>query len=224
MTPLVIVRPEPGAALTASRARLLGLEPSVCPLFEAKALPWAKPDPDQFDALVLTSANTVRLGGAGLWLYHQKPVFAVGERTASAARDAGFGHVTAGSSDGHALIASAVARGCRGFLHLAGADSLPLTHPGATIAVVPVYEATALDPLPDLLTVLEQAAVVMIHSPRAGRAIAALCKKRDHLQIVAISHGAAIAVGTGWQDVRYPQYPRDEAMLELASQMCNCEG
>ena len=222
MTALVIVRPEPGASATAARAKLLGLETIVCPLFVAQPLSWTSPDPDQFDALVFTSANAVRLSGIQLRRYLEKPVFAVGERTADAARDYGFKDVTAGLSSGRALIEILVGRGCNSLLHLAGADALTLCGSGATVTVLPVYEARAIDPMPDFLLMLEKPAVVMIHSPRAGRAIATLCDKRDHLQIIAISRAAAFEMGSGWCDVRYPEYPRDDAMLELANQMCKC--
>ena len=85
---LLIVRPQPGADESAKRARALGLEPIVAPLFETRALDWIQPDPGDFDAILLTSANAARLGGDGLKPFLALPCYAVGERTAAAARAA----------------------------------------------------------------------------------------------------------------------------------------
>ena len=47
------------ADLSAARAGTLGLEPVVAPIFTIAPLDWAAPDPDRYDALLLTSANAV---------------------------------------------------------------------------------------------------------------------------------------------------------------------
>ena len=99
MRPLVILRPEPGASRTAEEARRLGLEPRIVPLFEIVALAWTAPDPRQFDGMVITSANAIRLGGAGLGRLKALPVHAVGEASAAAARAAGFAVDSTGTGD-----------------------------------------------------------------------------------------------------------------------------
>ena len=60
MRRLLVLRPEPGASATAGRARTLGLDPVLMPLFEIEPIAWTAPDPAGFDALLLTSANAVR--------------------------------------------------------------------------------------------------------------------------------------------------------------------
>ena len=65
MRPVLVLRPEPGAGETAARARALGLEPIVAPLFAVRPIAWAAPDPAAYDAVMLTSANAARHGGDG---------------------------------------------------------------------------------------------------------------------------------------------------------------
>src|SRR3546814_18676169 len=83
---------------------------------------WAAPDPGGFDALVLTSANAVRLGGTGLDRFKALPVHAVGGATAAAAAQAGFSVVAVGDSDGVSLIADAARSGVSRALHLGGRE------------------------------------------------------------------------------------------------------
>src|SRR5688572_19197975 len=106
MRRLVIVRPEPGASATAQRARAIGLDALTMPLFKAEPVEWQVPDPGQFDALLLTSANAVRHAGAGLGRLRDLPVYAVGEATAAAARDAGFAIAASGDGGIERLLGS----------------------------------------------------------------------------------------------------------------------
>ena len=82
MKPVLVLRPEPAATATAEKARSLGLEPIVVPLFEIQRVAWDAPDPSAFDALLLTSANAIRIGGDQLQALRGLPVHAVGDRTA----------------------------------------------------------------------------------------------------------------------------------------------
>ena len=66
MRKLLLLRPEPGLSASAERARALGLEVIACPLFAIEPVEWEAPDPADYDALLLTSANAVRHGGHGL--------------------------------------------------------------------------------------------------------------------------------------------------------------
>jgi len=86
MRPLLVLRPEPGAAATLARAVAAGWQAIAAPIFNIVPLPWAAPDPADHDALMLTSANAVRQAGDALRLYRHLPVYAVGEATAVAAQ------------------------------------------------------------------------------------------------------------------------------------------
>ena len=102
---LAVLRPEPGNAATVARARAAGFATLSLPVFAVVPLAWDVPDPADYDALILTSANAVRHAGAGLDRLRVLPVFAVGARTAAAARAAGFDVAQTGCEDAAALLA-----------------------------------------------------------------------------------------------------------------------
>ncbi|WP_288759400.1 uroporphyrinogen-III synthase, partial [uncultured Brevundimonas sp.] len=107
-----ITRAEPGAARTAARLLALGMEPVVRPLLAIQTLSPELPDLDAFAALAFTSVNGVA-AFAGLSARRDRPVFAVGDATAQAARDAGFARVD--SADGDlAALARRIAAGAAG--------------------------------------------------------------------------------------------------------------
>ena len=214
MRKLVILRPEPGASTSAERARELGLDVAVCPLFAVQPIAWNPPDPAEYDALLLTSTNTVRHGGAGLAKLVGLPVLAVGEATAAAARAVGFTVTSVGTEGAGALLDAPGPR--RRLLHLTGKHhaDLPSRH---DIATVITYHAAALpDPaLPDVANM-----VLAVHSPRAGARLAELVTNRSTTIVAAISEAAAMACGAGWQAVEWVEQPSDSALLALAARLC----
>ena len=207
---VLIVRPAPGNAATADAVAAMGLEPVVVPLFEVVPLTWKMPDPAGFDAVVMTSANAARLGGAGLAQFTQLPLFAVGEATGAAARGAGFADVQVGDGDAADLGPHLSGR----ILHLTGSDHR-LIPTDAKVTVVPVYESRPLAPCAPL-----SAGIVLIHSPRAGIRFAELKPDRADTHIIAISPAAARACGTGWAAVHIAERPREHAMLECLARVC----
>ena len=70
---VAVLRPEPGNAATAARIEQVGLTAIRLPLFSVRAVDWVVPDPARFDSLILTSANTPRLAGAGLDTFATEP-------------------------------------------------------------------------------------------------------------------------------------------------------
>lgn len=210
---LLILRPEPGASETAARARAMGLEPVVAPLFAIKAVAAPPVEAERFDALLLTSANGARHAPAGL---AGLPCFAVGEGTAAAARAAGFADVRTGPWDGAAAAAMIAAAGLRRALHPCGRDHLAVEARGVEIERRIVYSA---EPVPRAR--FDGPAVAMIHSARAGARFAELAGDRSAISIAAISGPAAAAAGEGWAAVAVAEAPRDQALLELAAKLCN---
>ena len=220
MSQILILRPEPGAGASAARARALGLEPMVAPLFTIRPLEWQSPE-GPFGALLLTSANAPRHAGAGLAQFLHLPCFAVGEATAAAAREAGFASIETGPADGAAALALAAEKGFRQILHLCGRDHVELSHPNATVVSRAVYAADAAHALStEAVAALDADALVLLHSPRAAAAFAALAGDRARIRIAAISRAAADAAGPGWAEVHVAQAPRDQALLELAAKLC----
>ena len=222
---VLIVRPEPGASASAERARALGLEPVIAPLFRIRPLPWEAPDPSGFDAVLLTSANAARNAGAGLAAFTQLRCYAVGESSADAARDAGFADVRTGPGDGAAAAAMMDEHGVTRAIHPCGRDRAGLGEIRVEIVPAPVYAADALDRLPDAaVAALRGGALLLVHSPRAGALLARLVGEKADVAIAAISAAAAEATGEGWGSVAVAGAPSDEALLELAAKLCKTEG
>ena len=132
MRPLVVLRPEPALSATRARAEAIGLTVVACPLFTIEPLDWARPNPAEFDALLLTSANTLRRAGE-LGPLKTLPVVAVGEATAEAARDAGLSVEMIGSGGVDALLAAIP--GAKRLLHLAG-EPMEVVAPPVVIRLV----------------------------------------------------------------------------------------
>jgi len=215
VTPVLILRPQPGADETAARARALGLEPVVAPLFTVRPVDWDVPDAGDFDAVLLTSAHAAR--GIPRRLT-SLPCYTTGEASARAAREAGFGDVLSGPSDGEAALAMARSDGRSRLLHLCGRDHVALGGVERRI----VYAADALAALPDTVReALAADAVVLLHSPRASALFAGLVENRRGIRLALISGAAAVAAGEGWAEKAVAARPRDEALLEVAAKLCN---
>jgi uroporphyrinogen-III synthase len=214
MRQLLLLRPEPGLSASAERARGLGLDVIDCPLFRIEPVAWDVPDPSDYDALMLTSANAVRHGGVGLDLLKTLPVHAVGEATAEAARMIGFEVASAGAGNAAELVAS-LPRSLR-LLHLAGEDHRPIEDPRIDRRIV--YRSARIDgaTLPSL-----GGLVVVVHSPRAGALLAELATERGQTAIAAISEAAAEAAGSGWERVEIAERPNDSSLLALAAMLCH---
>lgn len=217
---ILILRPQPGAGETEARARALGLDVVVAPLFAVRPLAWTPPDPAGFDAVMLTSASAARQAADGLTSFEALPCYAVGEATAAAAREAGFADIRVGPDDGAALLLMMAEDGIGSAFHACGEDHLALGHPAIAITRVPVYAAEAVARLP----VAAEGALALLHSPRAATLFARLAGDRSPIAIAAISARTARAAGAGWRHVAVAARPRDDALLELAAKLCQNEG
>ncbi len=211
MRPLLILRPEPGASRTAARAEGLGLDVRRIPLFVIVPVEWRAPNPTEFDAIVLTSANAIRHGGDELAKLKPLPVHAVGKATAALAVAAGFRVISVGEGGSRQMRLPAGQR----FLHLAGRD-----HVDSGVATsITVYEARPIHDAPGISGLGD--CVVAVHSPRAGRRLAELVADHSTIAIAAISKAAADACGSGWEEVAIADAPNDPALLALAARLCN---
>jgi uroporphyrinogen-III synthase len=217
---VLVLRPQPGADETAARARALGLDVVVAPLFAVRPLAWTPPDPAGFDAVMLTSASAARQAADGLAPFRQLPCYAVGEATAAAAREVGFADVRIGPDDGKGLLLMMADDDVHAVFHPCGQDHLALALPGVTITRIPVYAAEAADRLP----VPAEDMLALLHSPRAAALFAGLAGDKARIRIAAISARTARAAGEGWQAVAVAPSPRDAALLELAAQLCQNAG
>ena len=222
MTPLLVLRPEPGAAATVARGIAAGWHVIAAPLFTIAAEPWEAPDPAEHDALMLTSAQAVRHAGPALELYRALPVYAVGEATGIAAMEAGFADIRMGDADAALLVTMMVRDGVKHPLHLAGREHRILDAAPIPIARRIVYAADPVTELPAAArAALDNQAIALIHSQRAGTVFADLLGKAEidlrTVRVAAIS-GAAGA-GT-WGAVKIAEAPNDAALLAAAARLC----
>jgi uroporphyrinogen-III synthase len=219
--PVVVVRPEPGNGRSAAALRALGLDVRQVPLFAVTPVDWSIPDPTGFDGLLLTSANAVRHGGAGLDALKRLPVVAVGAATAAAATEAGFAVAVTGASSAPDAVSEARDRGFARLLHLAGRDRNPT---GDGVEAVTVY---ASDSLPiDAATARSFAdTVVLLHSERAATRLKDMLDAagvvRSGIEIAAIGAAVGDAAGPGWAAVSIAPQPSDPALVALAAARAN---
>jgi uroporphyrinogen-III synthase len=211
VTRLAVLRPEPGNARTAAAIEAAGASAIRVPLFAVVPLPWTMPA-GRFDALLVTSANAMRHGGAGLAALTGLAVLAVGRTSAAAAREAGFTVEATGTADARALVASAGAG--RRLLHLGGRERVMLEG----VAAVTVYAA---EPLPvDRGTIASLAgSVALLHSARGAARFAELAEAagvRGTIRLAGLSAAVIDAAGSGWRSVAAAGVPRDGMLVALA--------
>lgn len=220
--PVLILRPREAANRTAERALALGLNPIHHPLFALVPLDWSLPDTPA-TALLLTSANAVRLAGPLPGALTRLPVFAVGETTAQAGRASGLTVEWVGDSDGAAAVRALAVAGHTVAWHLRGRDARVLPPSPVSLAPLITYAAEPIDaPLP----ALPPGTVALLHSPRAAERFAELmpAESRAGLVLVAISAATADAAGGGWRRVEVAKRPADDAMLTLAAKLVRPDG
>jgi uroporphyrinogen-III synthase len=222
MRPLLVLRPEPGAAATLARAIAAGFQAIAAPIFTIVPVAWDAPDAAQHDALMLTSANAVREAGSALAAYRHLPAYAVGETTAHALIDAGFAEVRAGSNDAASLVVTMAKDGITCPLHLAGREHRVLADAPFPMARRIVYAA---DPVAALSAAARAAlarnAVVLLHSPRAAEVFAALLGEAgiDPATVAVAAISPAAAKGQ-WRKIAIAEAPHDAALLAAAARLC----
>jgi uroporphyrinogen-III synthase len=221
MPTLLVLRPEPGATATVAAARALGYLTVAAPLFEVRPLDWIPPA-DLPEAVLMTSAQAARYGGEQLDHLRDRPVYAVGEATAAAARAGGFVRIIAGEAGVDAIVARARADGVQSLLHLAGREHRPPADSPVTIVRRLVYAAEAVSTLPEAARAALPAAIALLHSPRAAALFASLVDPRD-VRIVAISPATREAAGEGWRAAAIAEVPTDTSLLAAAAKLCNHE-
>ena len=221
--PIAVLRPEPGNRATAAAIEAAGHRAIRLPLFEARPLPWEVPEAEDYDALIVTSANAMRHGGPGLARLLALPVHAVGDATAASARRAGFEVVQAGASGSAELLDVAEAAGVRRALHLAGRERL-VDRGGIIADVRTVYASEALPVSAEAASQLE-GAVALLHSARAGKRLAEIADAhrldRSRIALVAISARAGGTAGDGWEQLIVPGGPGGEGLVEAAAALAD---
>ncbi len=231
---VLVTRPQADAAPFARRIEALGHRAVIEPLIEVRFPSGAAVDLAGVQALAFTSANGVRA------LVHAAPdapralaVFAVGEATARAAREAGFTRVTVGGGDVESLARTIVriASAATGaILHVAGRDRAGdlvglLKLAGFAARRVVLYAA---EPVAALSRSVQEALAagaiddVAIFSPRTARQFvtlmthAGLAPAAGRLRLLALSPRVAEAAsGLAFAAVAVAARPDQDALLDL---------
>lgn len=214
---VLILRAEPAAGRTAASVAALGFEPVVLPVsetrFDRQGL--AAVEAGTWSGVAFTSANAVRALASRPALAARLaglPCYAVGERTAALARDAGFTEVAAGAGDGGALASLIAGRfrpqASRPLLYCAGAPRSAIFEEGLRAADVPFeavvcYRTVALDVPPDVLRRVispDGLAAILLYSREQARMFFRLVDKAGLTEalaarsIVCLSKAAAEGV------------------------------
>ncbi len=223
-----VTRASPGADRTAERLRDLGHSPLVSPVMRVKPLP-AAVEVDDVAALAFSSANGVE---AFITRTPRRdlPVFAVGDATAEAARQAGFASVVSAAGDVKALgrtIAEAGLPKGSVVLHPGGRDlagDLPAeAGPGVVVRQVALYETVARAPS-EALAVLDHDGLdaVLVHSSKAARRIAAVCApwREGRAWYLCLSDAVAAPLRQArFEKVRAAPFPDEPALLKLLAEL-----
>lgn len=227
---LWVTRSSPYGFLTGHHLRVAGHEPLIAPVLTIHPVshePLVEPP----DALVFTSTH-----GVAHHLFNPEtvdvPVYAVGQRTARTARDAGYRNVVSADGNVGNLYDLIIARAARGssIVHLGAAEpagelARDLVGQGFSARHVAVYESLDVpsSTLRPALAALPWVDGVLIHSPKAGRRLAQFFVECGDLwrgTAFCISHAAAepiSAVTTA--PVLVAHYPTETALIALV-----CDG
>jgi uroporphyrinogen-III synthase len=227
---LLVTRPEPDAARTALALRQRGHEALVAPLMRMEALAATFGGP--FDALALTSANAARAIASHVRRAELTalPLFAVGARSAEAARALGFADVHSAEGalpDLVELIARELPRGAR-LLYLAGEDragdlAADLAAHGIAVETAVIYRVATLDALPgELRAAIGELDGALHYSRRSAETLLRLAQRAGLLaSVLRLAHYclsediARVWRAAGATRVHVSAHPDETALLTL---------
>ncbi|MGO4526312.1 uroporphyrinogen-III synthase [Microvirga sp. 2MCAF35] len=227
MTRILVTRSAPDAERTAEKLAALGHDSCLAPV--TRIVPTGDPAPETpYDALIVTSAHAAE---ALTVLDRQKPVFAVGERTAEVVRAEGFAQITVADGDAVSLSRLIRANLPPGFalLHVTARHhkeepAASLRAAGFTVLQWEAYEAQAVEALPEAAAEAlrtGQIGAALHYSRRSADLVVRLVREAGlasslqafpHLCLSADVAVPLTAVGVG---VRVADDPSEDALLGL---------
>ena len=243
---IITIRPEPDASRDVDWLRRYQVPAMAAPVIRVEQQSFDLPDTPPFQAIIFTSRHAVAaIDGineiasidnkmATLGALRSLPVYAVGRRTALAARQAGFDDVTTGPGNGDSLVPLMVAN-----LNPNAGDILwpsasiisfdiasRLADFGYSVSQIPVYTMVATKPisddLPARLAACSSAAVVAM-SARSMDLFSQMLNTsqfagyRKRIIVIASSKAIVAAAGSGWADVIIAKAPRRSRVLAIAT-------
>ncbi|MFZ3007121.1 MAG: uroporphyrinogen-III synthase [Phenylobacterium sp.] len=220
-----ITRAQPAAETTAARVRALGHEPFIAPLLRVEPVADVEVDLRGVCALAFTSANGVR---AFIEATPERSlrVFAVGAATAQAVRAAGFKNVLSADGDVEALAEGIAARkrdlkGC--VLHPGAAEPAgdlvgALQAHGIEARRLILYDTGPAELTAEELAILPEIDAVLLHSPKAAQALAAMLKASPQPRMRALCLSKAVMkplARTRMAAKMFAPFPLEAALLNL---------
>ena len=224
MTNIFTVRPQEASDSTLAAGRELGLAIEAFPMWEIRPASWSAPDPATIDGLLIGSGNALLHAGEQLGLFADKPVHAVGARTAEIARAQGFAVASTGSGGLQQVIDALPPEPVR-LLRLAAADRVRLSPPPHVTLVPRVAYRTEAQPMTAQFAgkLVAGPALVLLHSAAAARHFAAQCDEhgvpRSGIALAALGPRIADAAGAGWAAVASAPQPSEAALLALVREL-----
>lgn len=220
---VLAIRPEPGLSATLALGRQMGLTMHGYALSRVVSVQWELPSLQRFSALLIGSANAMRLGGENLARLIHLPVHAVGEATAREAEAAGFTVALAGKG-GLQSIVNQVSAPIH-YMRLVGNEYVDLNLPeGVTFEPFQVYEVRPRTFLEKQARLLEEDTIVLLHSAAMTRQFVSECSRLglDRSRITLAPMGPRIAepADEGWKAIHIPERPSDEALLAMVAELC----
>ena len=225
---VALTRPQADGERSAAALRARGHDVLLAPLMRVEPI---KADlAGNWSAVAITSANAPGAIAANAPLL-QLPLYAVGARSADAARAAGFTHVTSADGDVRALARLIAERHKRTapLLYLAGEDRAAdlvgeLVQGGIKAEMRVIYRAVTAPFPPALAQALRGGALdaVLHYSARSAETFVARARAagvtREALAVRHLCLSAQVAAplqAAGAQDVAVAQHPDEAALIEL---------
>lgn len=235
---LLLTRPAEDSAALAAELERRGHETVVEPMLTIRPLPDAGLDLDGAQAVLLTSANGAR-ALSGRSVGRNISLYAVGDATARAARDAGFNRVASAGGDVEDLAALVIARAdpaAGRLVHVAGsavAGDLAgrLAAAGFTIERAVLYRA---EPATELSAACRdnlragRLDGALFFSPRSARAFARLARQAGceaacrRITGIFLSDAVAAAGDLPWRARRIAAQPTQAALIAAIDELEEC--
>ncbi len=230
MARALVTRPAEDSAALAEALRARGLEPLLDPMLRVEPTEGEMPSLDGVQAVLFTSSNGVR-AFAQRSERRDVPVYAVGDTTANAARQAGFTDVTSAGGDSAALarlVGERLTPSDGALLHARGADAAgdlagALGAAGFEVRAAELYRARPAERLSDeTRRALAEGTLdaALFYSPRTAETFVALARAAGLAEAVApvtavaLSQPVADALGAlTWRDVAVADRPTQDALL-----------
>ncbi|WP_274423433.1 uroporphyrinogen-III synthase [Chelativorans sp. YIM 93263] len=232
MERVLVTRPQASATRTAEKLSAHGYRPLVLPLTRIQALSLDEwPDPREYDAIAITSANAVtHIPSTLVEKLTTLPSYAVGERTNEAARSVGLKVAGTGPGDAEGLVRHIVETLTPGLniLVLCGRVRRNilehgLRETGFHPAILETYDTLVLSPSDaELTTILasEPVDAVLLHSASAAKAYSRLLARVSiaplfkNARVIAISGRVAQCLPQP-AFVHIAAEPTEESMFSL---------